>query len=203
MPRKTEPRSRLETARERMYRDLVFESAEHRFAEQGFEDTTMQEIAGEAGISLKTLYAHYPGKNELYAEIQQVRGEEFVAHVMQTEAPGDSALDSLERGVQAYVDFLVDHPDFLKIHLRERHAWALQVREEAVDGLGIFVAIIERGIEEGTFYAGNPELLARMGIALIQVPLADWTGGIGEEDAKSVAEVILVALRRLLCRADT
>ncbi|MGI9592006.1 MAG: TetR/AcrR family transcriptional regulator [Myxococcota bacterium] len=202
MPRKPETRSRLEAARERMYRDLVFESAEHKFAEQGFDDTTMQEIAAEAGISLKTLYAHFPGKNELYAEIQETRGREFVAHVTKAHAAGDSALDSLDRGVHAYVDFLVDHPDFLKIHLRERQAWGLQTEEEALDGLGTFITIIERGIEEGTFYPGNAQLLARMGVALIQVPLADWTEGIGAENAESVSEVILVALHRLLCRPD-
>ncbi len=187
-----------------MYRDLVFESAEHLFAEKGFEDATMQEIAAEAGISLKTLYAHFPGKNELYAEIQEVRGSEFVAQVSEAHAAGGSGLDALARGVRAYVDFLVAHPAFLKIHLRERQAWGLRAKEVGAGLLGLsgFVGVIERGIAEGTFYEGDPDLMARMGIALIQVPLGDWTDGIGEEDAESVAEVILVALRRLLCRPE-
>ncbi|MDJ0851649.1 MAG: TetR/AcrR family transcriptional regulator [Myxococcota bacterium] len=204
MPKKSGSRNRLAAARQRMYRDLVFESAEHVFAEKGFEDATMQEIAAEAGISLKTLYAHFPGKNELYAEIQTVRGNEFVAHVAGAHAAGGSALDALARGVRAYVDFLVEHPDFLKIHLREREAWGLRAREDETGLLGLtgFVEVIERGIEEGTFYEGDADLLARMGIAVIQVPLGDWTEGIGEENAESVAEVILVALRRLLCRPD-
>ena len=204
MPKKSGSRNRLAAARERMYRDLVFESAEHVFAEKGFEDATMQEIASEAGISLKTLYAHFPGKNELYAEIQNVRGGEFVAHVSEAHDAGESGLDALARGVRAYVDFLVAHPDFLKIHLRERQAWGLRARDDGAGLLGIsgFASVIERGIEEGTFYEGDPDLMARMGIAVIQVPLGDWTEGIGEEDAESVSEVILVALRRLLCRPD-
>ena len=62
-------RSRLEVARERMYRELVFESAEHVIAARGLEATTMQEIAAEAGISLRTLYAAFPSKEGLVAEV--------------------------------------------------------------------------------------------------------------------------------------
>ena len=73
MPKRNAQKSRLEQARQRMYHDLIFESAEHVFAEKGFDDAIMQEIAAEAGVSLKTLYATFPGKRELYDEIQAVR----------------------------------------------------------------------------------------------------------------------------------
>src|SRR3972149_389490 len=69
------PPPRLEVARERMYRELVFESAEHVIAEKGLEATTMQEIATEAGISLRTLYAAFPSNEEVVTEVQRVRGE--------------------------------------------------------------------------------------------------------------------------------
>src|SRR5574338_21229 len=74
-------RSRRERARERMYRELVFESAEHVIAAKGLDATTMQEIAAEAGISLRTLYATFPSKEELVAEVQRVRGEGIVAEI--------------------------------------------------------------------------------------------------------------------------
>ena len=73
-PAKTAPKTRLEEARARMYRDLVEEAAEHVFAQKGFDDATMQEIAAEAGVSLKTLYATVPGKHELYEAVVEARG---------------------------------------------------------------------------------------------------------------------------------
>ena len=57
-----------------MYHDLVFDCAERVFAEEGFAESTMQDLAAEAGISLKTLYATFPGKDEIYREILAVRG---------------------------------------------------------------------------------------------------------------------------------
>jgi AcrR family transcriptional regulator len=52
-----------------MYRNFVFECAEHASAEGGYANTTMSDIAAEAGILRKTLYAVCEGKKELYSEI--------------------------------------------------------------------------------------------------------------------------------------
>src|SRR5574342_711349 len=121
-------RSRLELARERMYRELVFESAEHVIAEQGLEATTMQDIAAEAGISLRTLYAAFPSKEELVAEVQRVRGEGIVAQIGEAidAAGGAGPLARLAGGVRGYVEFLLAHPSFLRIHLREGRPWGLE-----------------------------------------------------------------------------
>jgi AcrR family transcriptional regulator len=205
MARRSAGKSRLEAARERMYRDLVFESAEHVFARNGFDDATMQEIAAEAGISLKTLYATCPGKNELYAEIQTVRGGEFVETVTKAMEGVDTALGTLEAGVQAYVHFLVEHPDFLRIHLHEGRAWGLRPDrgdESWRAGVEGFASVIARGIEEGVLYEGDPEMMAMTGIAVMQVALARYAEGIGEEQAHALAEEILTSLRRLLCKPD-
>ena len=77
MPKKTAAASRLEDARARMYQDLIFESAETVFGEHGFENATMQQIASEAGVSLKTVYGSFPGKQDLYEAIMILRGREM------------------------------------------------------------------------------------------------------------------------------
>lgn len=206
MPRQPRRKPRLAAARERMYRDLVFESAEHVFADRGFGAATMQDIAREAGVSLKTVYLAYPGKRELYAEIHATRGREFVEQVRGALDGGGSPLDALDRGVRAYVDFLVHHADFLRIHLREGRAWSLPPSGIGQpfwkDGVAGFVSVLERGMRDGTFHRGDPELLAMMGIAIMQVPLARRAHGIAEADAAALADEILLPLRRLLCSDD-
>ena len=197
--------SRLEGARERMYRDLVFESAECIFGEKGFENATMQEIAGEAGISLKTLYTVFDGKKELFDEIQRVRGREFQSYVAGETARGADPLDRLARSVRAYVDFLVAHPDFLNIHLREGRTWGLEpdepgARASWARGVSGTAEIVREGQEEGLFYEGDLQLMAMTAIAVMQVQLARYAGSIGEEDAEQLADDTLVQLRRLLCR---
>ena len=197
-------KSRREAARERMYHDLVFESAEHVFAEKGFDDATMQEIASEAEISLKTLYATFPGKAELYLEIQSVRGRKFLEYNQQAAAGAQSAIERLTLGVRAYVDFLLEHEDFLRIHLREGKAWGLGPPYADAEGwqAGVehFAATLRQGMQEGIFHEGNAELMAMSGIAVMQVHLARIAARPAGADAISLAEEILVQLRRMYFR---
>ncbi len=197
---KSQPRSRLEDARERMYHDLVFESAEHVFGAHGFEQTTMQQLAHEAGISLKTLYSAFSGKQELYNEIQRVRGQAFVESAVEATRAGDGGLDRLERLVEAYVAFLFEHEDWLRIHLRERLAWGLAPFEGYANeywqrGLDNMADTIRRGMDEGVFYEGDPQVMGMMALAIMQVQVANASG-----DPEAVAAEISTQLHRLLRR---
>jgi len=191
-----------------MYRDLVFESAEHVFARKGYAEATMQDVASEAGISLRTLYGAFSGKSELYREIQEVRGRAFVQRVAQALAGGSDALEGLAAGVRAYVAFLLGHRDFLRIHLRERLAWGLGPRsgmgaERWHEGVEAVAGTIRRGIAEGSFHDGDPEVMAMMAIAIMQVQLARWAQREDpEQQADALAEEVVLQLRRLLCRPE-
>ncbi|WP_216216152.1 TetR/AcrR family transcriptional regulator [Amycolatopsis aidingensis] len=46
-------------------REALFEAATRLFQEKGYERTTVAEIAAEAGVSTKTLFNYFPGKEEL------------------------------------------------------------------------------------------------------------------------------------------
>ncbi|MBW2243519.1 MAG: TetR/AcrR family transcriptional regulator [Deltaproteobacteria bacterium] len=208
MARKSVPtrRSRLVAARQRMYRQLVFESAEQLFARKGFDDTTMQEIAAEAGMSLKTLYATVPGKRELHEEVLEVRGRQFMEATAQGIEEGDSALQALNHGVRAYVHFLVENEEYLRIHLREARAWSLpQPGAGELDreqGEALFTSVIKAGIEQGAFYEGDAHTMALTGMAVMQAHLARVAEGIHDVATEALADEVLISLRRLLCRPE-
>ncbi len=192
-----------------MYRDLVLESAEHVFAQKGFDDATMQEIAAEAGISLKTLYATVPGKNELYEMVVETRGAEFLRETAEAldVGAGAGALEALAAAVRAYVSFLVRHENFLLIHLRQGRAWGLPGIEgpgamQRDQGESLFRTVVQRGIDEGVFYDDDPPTLARTGMAVMQAHLARVAEGIHGGDVEAVAEAVLRSLLRLLCRPE-
>lgn len=203
-PRKSADKSRLEKARARMYRGLVLESAEHVFAQKGFDDATMQEIAAEAGISLKTLYATVSGKNELYDTVVEMRGKEFLQETAEGMESNAGALEALSSGVRAYVGFLVRHENFLLIHLRQGRAWGLPGMEGAGgvqrdQGESLFQAVVQRGIDEGVFYDDDAQMLARTGMAVMQSHLARVAEGIHGGDIHAVTDAVLTSLLRLLC----
>ena len=86
-------KSNLAAARARMYHELIFECAERVFSEQGFDDSTMQDVAAEAGVSLKTLYATFPGKDDIYREILEVRSHGLLEVSSQAD-PGSPGVGS-------------------------------------------------------------------------------------------------------------
>ncbi len=201
-------KANLEAARSRMYRELVFEAAERVFAEQGFDDSTMQDLAAEAGVSLKTLYATIAGKVELYREIQLTRGLALLEAVrLATGEPGP-ALDKLDRGVRACVGFFIEHPEYFEIMLRDGHAWGLhpateETRETFRSGIALNEAIIRDGIEAGTFYPGDPSLQAAAMQSLVQVYLSGLLDRQEQPDAETISSEITLQLRRLLCPPET
>ena len=61
----------------------------------------MQDIASEAGVSLKTVYASFPGKQEIYNEIMEVRGRAMSGAVAQAYA--EAGADGLCLQPQSYL----------------------------------------------------------------------------------------------------
>ncbi len=201
-------KSNLATARARMYRDLVFECAERVFAEKGFSESSMQDLAAEAGISLKTLYATFPGKDDIYKEILSVRGLgllKAIGDVSQAEAT--TALARIEIGIRGIVGFLMEHQRFFRILFQEGQAWGLNPRGEEARatweaGLVTVREILVGGIESGEFLPADPDLLAPTVSAVLQVQLAGLLDRGDEIDSDVISGQIVETLRRLLCGGD-
>jgi AcrR family transcriptional regulator len=203
LPR-TRKKSNVVAARVRMYHDLVFECAERVFAEEGFAESTMQDLAAEAGISLKTLYATFPGKDEIYREILAVRGDGLLDAIQLARKAEGTALDRLTQGIHGIVAHLVDNPRFFRILLQEGHAWGLNPRgDEARDsweaGLMAVREVLIDGVASGEFLPCEPELLAPTVNAVLQVQLAGLLDRGGRLDAGAISDQIMISLRRLLC----
>ena len=55
------------TGKER--RQQLLDIGRHLFAERGFEGTSIEEIAAQAGVSKPVVYEHFGGKEGLYAVV--------------------------------------------------------------------------------------------------------------------------------------
>jgi len=197
--------NKIREARREMYRQVITQAAEAVFAQKGFSDARMGDVALEAGISLKTLYATFAGKQELFAAIRNARIMEVMA-LSATVSEGPP-LDVMMSRVRITVEYLLANPHFLRIHLREGNAWAIKpgdVPAPAPDRWHANVSeqakTIQRGIDEGVFENGDPELLVKMVSAVYQVQLADWLERDESGSPDVLVERIQVYVKRLLCR---
>ncbi len=195
--------SKLEEAKAEMYRGLIFEAAEYAFGERGFAETTMQEIASATGVSVKTLYASFPGKQELYDEISVLRGQEMIEVVAAAQDAEIEPIEKLAAGLRAFVGFFFDHASWTKLHTITRASWAqrpadarylrLWERSQAAD-----CKVLREGIEAGLFFDEDPEEVARLIRAMVRVQTVH-AFELGNKTAKEVAESVTRRVMRMVC----
>ena len=58
-------------------RAQLLDAALHCFVVKGFHQTSMRDIAAQAGVSLGSLYNHFDSKSALIAEIAQMESAEL------------------------------------------------------------------------------------------------------------------------------
>jgi AcrR family transcriptional regulator len=167
--------SRAADARARMYRDLVLESAERVFAGRGFHAARMEEVAAEAGVSLSTVYAAFPSKRALFEALHETRGRAFLARLEPALSASEPVLACVRRAVESFVDWLVEHRDYMHVDLREGRSWAIgdvEASRAYQQGIALWTELLRRGIREGVFEDDDPRLLATTAFAIMQVQLA-------------------------------
>jgi AcrR family transcriptional regulator len=194
------------SAKASMYRSLIVDAAEKLFAERGYEQTKIQDIAAESGLSLGTLYSVFGGKGAVYDAVQSDRLSEVFALAGEAMASGDSAANSLLKGNRSFIRWLTEHPDFLRIHL-QGGTWATnpgEVGEDLVDawrrGIQLIASVCEEAIEQGDMYEGDPDICARLMVATQQVFMSAWVDAGMKEDPESLADRIEQQLERALLR---
>lgn len=192
-------------ARAQMYRGLVLRCAERVFAARGYHTARMQEVAAEAGISLATLYAAFPSKRAVFEALHETRGAEFLAEVDAALAEPGDARESLRRGIHAFVRYLVRHPDYFRVDLREGRSWAIGDVEASPAfqaGIEHWTALMKRGIAEGVFHADDPDVMAVTVFGVMQIQLAAWLLKAARPDAQDIADRICLQLERMLCKPE-
>lgn len=89
---------------------LIIEAAMQMFLEEGYEKTSIRNIADKIEYSPGTIYLYYKDKDELLYEVQrEAFGRLYEAFVQN--APSKSPWKRLEQIAHTYVSFGMEHPD--------------------------------------------------------------------------------------------
>lgn len=203
------PRERAREAKQALYRQLVLDAAQRVFAEKGYDDAKMEEIAAESGLSLGTLYSVFDGKAAVFRSIHEAGDAALLEAGMAAVHTGDGPLEALLAGVRAYLGYFMEHPDFLRMHLAEgitwgagdAGAWGRQRTEAWSRGVEMLATAFRGCMDAGLFEERDPRLSARMMIAMQQVQLAHWVEGGMTRDPAEVADAMAEQVRRFFARA--
>lgn len=96
-------------------KSIILESAESLFLKKGYDETTMQDVADEAGYSKGTVYNYFNSKDELYLQ-SGIKAYELIIEItnehIEREDPGMKQVIAIGR---AFYDFTKKHPNYASI----------------------------------------------------------------------------------------
>jgi len=106
------------TGKER--REQLLDVGRRLFAERGFEGTSIEEIAAQAGVSKPVVYEHFGGKEGLYAVVVDREVERLLT--MATEILGGAhTREKFEAAAVVLLKYIEDDADGFRILVRDSH----------------------------------------------------------------------------------
>jgi AcrR family transcriptional regulator len=183
--------SRKERERQR-HRQEILEAALHLFAEKGFPNVSMQEIAAAAEFATGTLYKFFPSKEELFFELLEATAEEGLGVVLPVLEGSEDELVKLSRFIRVHERVIRELGPALRLYVLESSGRCLpgprvgakkkQIDERIISGL---FRVIAAGISRGSINDVDPVMAAKcMHYSLEGLILA----AVGEPQATDVNE---------------
>jgi AcrR family transcriptional regulator len=163
-------------------RGQILREALALYAETGFHGTSIRAIAAKVGINSATLYAHYPSKEQVLAELVRIGHQELTTRLTETLAALPQAagpIAELAGLVRAHVHLHTDYPLLAVVTNGELHALSPQHAAPALELRAtcrrLLVDILERGVKDEDFHVPDL-LLAATAIGGIGMQVAQWFG---------------------------
>ncbi len=166
------------------------------YAEQGFDQTTVAEIAARAGLTERTFFRHFADKREVLFYGTELLRDRLTRAV--AEAPASAAaMDAVSAAFEAAGAVLQENPERVRLRdaivsanaeLRERELIKLATLASAVAG-----ALRDRGIPEPA-----ATLAAETGVAVFKAAFARWISEQGQPDMPEIIRESMEALKGML-----
>ncbi|MCP2168772.1 TetR/AcrR family transcriptional regulator [Goodfellowiella coeruleoviolacea] len=153
-------------------RDRLALAALELFGERGYEQTTVAEIAGRAGLTERTFFRHFADKREvLFSGGVDLRGllERGVAEAPDTAGP----IDAVAAALTAISAVFAERPDFV----RQRHAVVEatpELRERELIKLASFASALTDALRQRGVPALAASLAAETGMAVFRIAFQRW-----------------------------
>ncbi len=197
----TSPRPRakvpLQEAKQELVRDAITNVGLDLFSAQGFDDTTVEEIAQAAGVSRRTFFRYFSSKSDVIGQISVALGpflSSAIAAAPRTYSPLEVVRDAVLRVASAAAEF----PRTKQLlRITEAHPQARQAQMARNGEIEDHVARALATRMKAPPNSGPPRLLASLTLSLVHLVLRFWLEQEGA-DVAEIAEQVLTDFAQLV-----
>jgi AcrR family transcriptional regulator len=175
-------------------RQRLVAAALHLFSEQGYDSTTVAEIADHAGVTKSTFFRHFPDKREVLAAGQDTLTRLLVEGIASA-ATDATPLAAVGAGLQHAAGAMTPFNRQLGPQLKAIIATSSELQErDALKQVGFAVAMADalrsRGVEHAVAAAA-----AELGVLAFKEAYAAWLSAGNDQDLGQLARSSLDELR--------
>ena len=166
------------------------------YAEQGFEKTTVAEIAKQAGLTERTFFRQFADKREVLFYGMEMLRDLLVRAV--ADAPASAtAMDAVGAAFQAAGAVLQENPE--RVRLRDAVVSAnAELRERELIKLAAFASAVAAALRDRGVPEPAASLAAETGVAVFKVAFARWASEPGQPDLPGTFREAMAELRDVL-----
>ncbi|MFC1516122.1 TetR/AcrR family transcriptional regulator [Thermodesulfobacteriota bacterium] len=180
---------------------LILEAAVKVFAEQGFFQSTISQIAKEAGVADGTIYLYFKNKDDILNQFFTYKTRQVFAGFREQVDKADNTADRLRNLIRRHLEEFQRDRNMAVVYQAETHQskrlMEEQIKEMSKMYLDIISEIIELGQEEGTIrkdlYIG---LVKRVILGAVDEVINTWLHSKSSYDLVSMTDPLVELLLR-------
>ncbi len=164
----------------------ILEAALELFSVQGFEATSISQIASAVGIRKASLYSHFDNKQSILDALVKEVLKQYASHSVFAKTHWEKDSDNLPltpddavRMVKGQIRYILHDPHISKARkmlvieqFRNPELAKLQTKQNYSDVLEYFTGLIEQLIRHGVLAEEDPKIMA----AQLCLPISVWLG---------------------------
>jgi len=185
----------------------ILEAAVKVFARQGFYQSTIAQIAKEAGVADGTIYLYFKNKDDILVQFFSYRTKQVFERFRAEVKIADNSLDKLRNLIRRHLTEFQRDRDMAVVYQVETHQNSRlaesQIREMSVMYQDLVSEIVELGQQEGSIrkdlYVG---LVKRFILGAVDEVINTWLHSEKEYDLVSMADPLVELFVRGIGTAD-
>jgi TetR/AcrR family fatty acid metabolism transcriptional regulator len=186
---------------------LILEAAVKVFARQGFYQSTVAQIAKEAGVADGTIYLYFKNKDDILVQFFSYRTKQVFDRFRAAVKKADNGLDKLRNLIRRHLTEFQRDRDMAVVYQVETHQNSRlaesQIREMSVMYQDLVSEIIETGQQDGSIrkelYVG---LVKRFILGAVDEVINTWLHSEKDYDLVSMADPLVELFIRGIGSSD-